>query len=97
MIVAKQKIDSEIVYFIFRFLYINNDSILKYLKLNLFIALIALILVLVPSIALISFSQSNDSLTQALLSNESSFSSLSRELAQNQTQSDDQTAQDDDN
>jgi len=78
-------------------LYINNDSILKYLKLNLFIAIIALILVLVPSIALISFSQSNDSLTQALLSNESSFSSLSRELAQNQTQSDDQTAQDDDN
>jgi len=70
---------------------------LKYLKLNLFIAIIALILVLVPSIALISFSQSNDSLTQALLSNESSFSSLSRELAQNQTQSDDQTAQDDDN
>jgi hypothetical protein len=54
-------------------------------------------LVLVPSIAWISFSQSNDSLTQALLSNESSFSSLSRELAQNQTQSDDQTAQDDDN
>jgi hypothetical protein len=97
MIIAKQKIDSEIVYFIFRFLYINSDSILKYLKLNLFIALIALILVLVPSIALISFSQSNDSLTQALLSNESSFSSLSRELAQNQTQSDDQTAQDDDN
>jgi len=78
-------------------LYINNDSILKYLKLNLFIAIIALILVLVPSIALISFSQSNDSLTQALLSNESSFSSLSRELAQNQTQSDDHTAQDDDN
>jgi len=70
---------------------------LKYLKLNLFIAIIALILVLVPSIALISFSQSNDSLTQALLSNESSFSSLSRELAQNQTQSDDHTAQDDDN
>jgi hypothetical protein len=97
MIVSKQKKDSEIVYFIFRFLYINSDSILKYLKLNLFIALIALLLVLVPSIALISFSQSNDSLTQALLSNESSFSSLSRELAQNQTQSDDQTAQDDDN
>jgi len=32
-----------------------------------------------------------------LLSNESSFSSVSRELAQNQTQSDDHTAQDDDN
>jgi len=96
-LLLSKKIDSETVYFIFRFLHINSDSILKYLKLNLFIAIIALILVLVPSIALISFSQSNDSLTQALLSNESSFSSLSRELAQNQTQSDDQTAQDDDN
>ncbi|HMG37559.1 MAG TPA: hypothetical protein VK566_00085 [Nitrososphaeraceae archaeon] len=48
---------------------------------------------MVPSFALISFSQSNDTLSEATLSNESSFSSLSRELAENQTESDDQSDQ----
>ena len=71
----------------------NNDSLLKYLKLNLFITLITLVFILVPSFALISFSQSNDTLSEATLSNESSFSSLSRELAENQTESDDQSDQ----
>jgi len=71
----------------------NNDSLLKYLKLNLFITLITLAFILVPSFALISSSQSNDTLSEATLSNESSFSSLSRELAENQTESDDQSDQ----
>ena len=71
----------------------NNDSLLKCLKLNLFIKLITLVFILVPSFALISFSQSNDTLSKATLSNESSFSSLSRELAENETESDDQSDQ----
>ncbi len=62
----------------------NNDSLLKYLKLNLFITLITLGFILVPSFALISSSQSNDTLSEATLSNETSFSSLSRDLAENQ-------------
>ncbi len=62
----------------------NNDSLLKYLKLNLFITLITLGFILVPSFTLISSSQSNDTLSEATLSNETSFSSLSRELAENQ-------------
>jgi hypothetical protein len=69
----------------------NNGSLLKYLKLNLFISLITLAFILVPSFALISSSQSNDTLSDAPLSNESSFSSLSRELAENQSESDDQS------
>lgn len=71
----------------------NNDSLLKYLKLNLFITLITLAFILVPSFGLISFSQSNDTLSDALLSNGTSFSSLSRELAENQSESDDQSDQ----
>jgi len=62
----------------------NNDSLLKYLKLNLFITLITLGFILVPSFTLISSSQSNDTLSEATLSNETSLSSLSRELAENQ-------------
>ncbi|MGI8718976.1 MAG: hypothetical protein ACR2KF_00450 [Nitrososphaeraceae archaeon] len=87
--------DPGIVYFIFRFSDMNNGSFLKYLKLNLnlFITLITLVFILVPSFALISFSQSNDTLSEATLSNESSFSSLSRDLAENQTESDDQSDQ----
>jgi hypothetical protein len=66
---------------------------MKYLKLNLVITLITLALILVPSFALISSSQSNDTLSEATLSNETSFSSLSRELAENQSESDDQSDQ----
>lgn len=69
----------------------NNDSLLKYWKLNLFMTIITLVFILVPSLALISFSQSNDTLSEATLSNGSSFSSLSRERAENQTESDDQS------
>jgi hypothetical protein len=66
---------------------------MKYVKMNLFIILIALTLILVPSFALISSSQSNDTLSDDTLSNESSFSSMSRELAKNQSESDDEADQ----
>ncbi len=48
---------------------------------------------MVPSFALISSSQSNDTLSDDTLSNESSFSSMSRELAKNQSESDDEADQ----
>jgi hypothetical protein len=66
---------------------------MKYVKLNLFIILITLTFILVPSFALISSSQSNDTLSDDTLSNESSFSSMSRELAKNQSESDDEADQ----
>ena len=73
----------------------NNES-LKYLKLNLCITLITLAFVLVPSFALISSSQSNYTPSEETLNNESSFSSLSRQLAGNQSESDDQSDEADD-
>ena len=54
---------------------------------NLFIILIALTLILVPSFALISSSQSNDTLSDDTQSNQT-FSSMSREFAENQSESD---------
>ena len=59
---------------------------------NLFIILIALTLILVPSFALISSSQTNDTLpddtsSDNTLSNDT-FSSWSRDLAENQSESD---------
>lgn len=66
---------------------------MKYLKLTLSITLTTLAFITVPSFALISTSQSKDALSEEALSNESSFSSLSRELAENQSGSDDQTDQ----
>jgi len=76
----------------------NNDSLMKYVKMSLFIILITLTFILVPSFALISSSQSNDTLSNDTLSNdtlsdnsendspffenETSFSSLSRSLAE---------------
>lgn len=59
---------------------------------NLFIILIALTLILVPSFALISSSQTNDTLPEDTssdntLSNDT-FSSWSRDLAENQSESD---------
>ena len=65
---------------------------MKYVRLNLFILVITLTFILVPSFALISSSQSNDT-SDETLSNETSFSSLSRELAENQSQSDDESDQ----
>ena len=69
----------------------NNESLLKYLKLNLFVTIITLAFVLVPSFALISSSQSNNTVFEETSSNETSFSFLSRELAENQTESGDQS------
>ena len=65
---------------------------MKYVRMNLFILVIILTFILVPSFALISSSQFNDT-SDETLSNETSFSSLSRELAENQTQSDDESDQ----
>jgi len=59
---------------------------------NLFIILITLTFILVPSFALISSSQSNDTLSDDTLSNQS-FASLSREFADNQSESDDESDQ----
>jgi uncharacterized membrane protein YdfJ with MMPL/SSD domain len=59
---------------------------------NLFIILIALTLILVPSFALISSSQSNDTLSDDTQSNQT-FSSMSREFAENQSESDDESDQ----
>jgi uncharacterized membrane protein YdfJ with MMPL/SSD domain len=62
---------------------------------NLFIILIALTLILVPSFALISSSQSNDTLSDDTQSNQT-FSSMSREFAENQSESDDDSDQEPD-
>jgi hypothetical protein len=59
---------------------------------NLFIILIALTLILVPSFALISSSQSNNTLSDDTQSNQT-FSSMSREFAENQSESDDESDQ----
>jgi len=69
----------------------NNDSLLKYLKLSLFVTIITLCFILVPSFALISSSQSNNTVFEETSSNETSFSFLSRELAENQSESGDQS------
>ena len=68
---------------------------MKYVRMNLFILVIILTFILVPSFALISSSQFNDT-SDETLSNETSFSSLSRELAENQSQSDDESDQETD-
>ena len=65
---------------------------MKYVRMNLFILVIILTFILVPSFALISSSQFNDT-SDETLSNQTSFSSLSRELAENQSQSDDESDQ----
>lgn len=62
---------------------------------NLFAIVMTLTFILVPSLALISSSQSNDTFDEPL-SNETSFSSLSRELAENQSQSADESDQETD-
>ena len=52
---------------------------------NLFILLIALTFILVPSFALISSSESNDTLSDDTLSNET-FTSLSHSFGENQSE-----------
>ena len=65
---------------------------MKYVKLNLFIILITLTFILVPSFALISSSQSNDTLSDDTSSNQT-FSSLSHLFGENQSESDDEADQ----
>ncbi len=76
----------------------KHDSLMIYVKMSLFIILITLTFILVPSFALISSSQSNETLSNDTLSNdtlsdnsendspffenETSFASLSRSLAE---------------
>jgi hypothetical protein len=69
----------------------NNDSLLKYFRPTICMSLITLAFIIVPSFGVISFSQSNESLSDPALANETSFSSLSRELAENQSESDDKS------
>jgi hypothetical protein len=72
---------------------------MKYVKMNLFIILVALRVILVPSFALISSSQSNDTLSNETLSDDASnqtFASISRELAENQSGSDGDSNEDND-
>jgi hypothetical protein len=58
---------------------------MRYVKLNLFILLISLTFILVPSFAVISSSQSNDTLSDNTSSNQT-FASISRDLAENQSE-----------
>jgi hypothetical protein len=58
---------------------------MKYVRINLFILLISLFFILVPSFAVISSSQSNDTLSDDKLSNQT-FSSLSHSFGENQSQ-----------
>lgn len=73
---------------------------MKYFKMNLFILSAALTVILVPSFALISSSQSNDTSSDDTLSDNTvsndTFSSYSRDLAQNQSDSDDESDQEPD-
>ena len=75
----------------------NNDLLMKDMRMSYFIISIAIALVLVPSFALISSSQTNDTLSDDTLSDDTlsndTFSSLSREFAQNQSGSDDEVDQ----
>jgi hypothetical protein len=64
------------------------------MKMNFFIILVTLGLILVPSFAIISSSQSNDTLSDEALSNQSSFSTLSREFA-DQSESDGESGEED--
>jgi len=71
---------------------------MKYVKTNLFIILVASALILIPSFALISSSQTNDTLSDDTSSDDTvsndTFSSMSRELA-NQLESDDESGEGD--
>jgi hypothetical protein len=64
------------------------------MKMNFFIILVTLGLILVPSFAIISSSQSNDTLSDEAQSNQSSFSTLSREFA-DQSESDGESGEED--
>ena len=75
---------------------------MKNLKMNFIILYAALTVILVPSFALISSSQTNDTLFDDTLSDNTvsndtdTFSSYSRNLAQNQSDSNDESDQEPD-
>ncbi|TLX86650.1 MAG: hypothetical protein E6K97_10710 [Thaumarchaeota archaeon] len=58
---------------------------MKFVKMNEVIILITLTIILVPSFALISSSESNDTLSDDTLSNET-FTSLSHSFGENQSE-----------
>lgn len=70
---------------------------MKHMKLNLPLILIALTIILIPSIVSVSSSQSNDTLSDDVFVDEAltndTFSSWSRDFANNQTGSDDDSDQ----
>ncbi len=72
---------------------------MKYVKMSLFIIFVASAFILVPSFALISSSQSNDTLSDDTLSDDTStndtFSTLSREFAKNQSEPNGESGEDD--
>jgi hypothetical protein len=71
-----------------------NQSLLRYAKMNLLIILVALTLILVPTFALISSSQStNETLSDHTTSNQT-FSDWSRELGENQSDSNGESGDD---
>ena len=75
----------------------GESWLMNHMKMNLPLILIALTVILIPSIASVSSSQSNDTLSDEAfvddtLSNDT-FSSLSRDFANNQTRSDDDSDQ----
>jgi hypothetical protein len=60
---------------------------MKYVRMNLLIILITLTFILVPSFAVISTSQSNDTSSDDTSSNETeTFASLSHKLGENQSE-----------
>jgi hypothetical protein len=67
---------------------------MKYLKMYLLIILVASAFILIPSFALISSSQSNETLSDDTPANET-FSGYSRELAENQSDSNGESGDDD--
>ena len=58
---------------------------MKYVRMNLFILLITLTFILVPSLAVISSAQSNDTISEGTSNNET-FSSLSHKFGENQSE-----------
>ncbi|HEY7227063.1 MAG TPA: hypothetical protein VH481_02950 [Nitrososphaeraceae archaeon] len=60
---------------------------MKYVKKNLFVIIVSLLLILIPSIAVISFSQSNDTSSGDTSSNKTeTFSSMSHSFGENQSE-----------
>jgi hypothetical protein len=59
--------------------------LMKYVKTKAFIVLVGLTLILIPSFAVISSSQSNDTVSDDTSSNQT-FASISRDLAENQSE-----------